>query len=112
MMLISCKVKSDQPKAELNDLSESVGDSGPETADNSPEKNLPITPDHNQEQPKNGQQPREIKPTNLSAEAYKVTFLEIGSVNCIPCRMMQPIMKEIAEEYKGIVKVEFYDLMG
>lgn len=44
-------------------------------------------------------------------EPYRITFLEIGSKNCIPCKMMQPIMKEIAEEYKGIVKVEFYDLM-
>jgi thioredoxin 1 len=44
-------------------------------------------------------------------QGYKVTFMEIGSKTCIPCKMMQPIMKEIAEEYKGIVKVEFYDLM-
>ncbi len=41
---------------------------------------------------------------------HLVRFLEIGSVNCIPCRMMQPIMKEIEEEYQGLVKVEFYDL--
>ena len=24
-----------------------------------------------------------------------VTFVELGSVNCIPCRMMQPIMRDI-----------------
>ena len=40
----------------------------------------------------------------------KVTFIELGSVNCIPCRMMQPIMKEIEEEYAGQVKVVFYDV--
>lgn len=30
-----------------------------------------------------------------------VTFLELGSVNCIPCRMMQPVMKEIGKTYAG-----------
>ena len=42
--------------------------------------------------------------------SYKVTFVELGSVNCIPCRMMQPIMKEIEEEYKNHVKVVFHDV--
>jgi thioredoxin 1 len=41
---------------------------------------------------------------------YKITFIELGSVNCIPCKAMQPIMKEIEEEYKGIVKVVFHDV--
>ena len=40
----------------------------------------------------------------------KVTFVELGSVNCIPCRMMQPIMKEIEKEYKDQVKVVFHDV--
>lgn len=40
----------------------------------------------------------------------KVTFVELGSVNCIPCKMMQPIMKEIEEEYKNQVKVVFHDV--
>ncbi|MCD6116973.1 thioredoxin family protein [bacterium] len=39
-----------------------------------------------------------------------VTFIELGSVNCIPCKMMQPVMKQIEEEYKGSVKVVFYDV--
>lgn len=40
----------------------------------------------------------------------KVTFIELGSVKCVPCRMMQPVMKEIEEEYKGQVEVIFYDV--
>lgn len=40
----------------------------------------------------------------------KVTFVELGSVNCIPCRMMQPIMREIEKEYKDQVKVVFHDV--
>ena len=39
-----------------------------------------------------------------------VTFVEIGSVRCIPCKKMQPIMKEIEREYTGKVKVVFYDV--
>lgn len=36
-------------------------------------------------------QSKEIKP--------KVKFIELGSVNCIPCKMMQPVMKAIEERY-------------
>lgn len=47
-------------------------------------------------------QTKEIKP--------KVTFIELGSVNCIPCKQMQPIMKSIEEKYGDQVKVIFYDV--
>lgn len=40
----------------------------------------------------------------------KVTFVELGSVGCIPCDKMQPIMKEITEEYGDQVEVIFYDV--
>ena len=40
----------------------------------------------------------------------KVTFIELGSVNCIPCKMMQPIMDEIKIEYKDTVEIIFYDV--
>lgn len=40
----------------------------------------------------------------------KVTFVELGSVNCIPCKQMQPVMKEIEEKYGDQVKVIFYDV--
>ncbi len=45
-----------------------------------------------------------------SVSKPRVTFVEIGSVNCIPCRAMQPIMKAVEEEYKGQVKVVFHDV--
>ena len=41
---------------------------------------------------------------------FRVTFIELGSVNCIPCKMMQPIMAEIEKEYAGQVKVVFHDV--
>jgi thioredoxin 1 len=43
-------------------------------------------------------------------DAVKVTFVEIGAARCIPCKAMQPIMKEVAEEYKGQVNVVFHDV--
>lgn len=39
-----------------------------------------------------------------------VTFIELGSVNCIPCKMMQPVMRKAEEKYPGQVKVVFYDV--
>jgi len=39
-----------------------------------------------------------------------VTFLEIGAVSCIPCRMMIPVMKEIEEEYGDKIEVIFHDV--
>jgi thioredoxin 1 len=41
---------------------------------------------------------------------YKVTFIELGSVRCIPCQKMQPVMKSIEENYPNEVKVVFYDI--
>jgi len=43
-------------------------------------------------------------------EMPKVTFVELGSVNCIPCKQMQPVMKAIEEEYPTQVKVELIDV--
>jgi len=39
-----------------------------------------------------------------------ITFVELGSVKCVPCRQMQPVMKAIEEKYTGQVKVIFYDV--
>jgi thioredoxin 1 len=40
----------------------------------------------------------------------KITFVELGSVNCIPCKAMQPVMKAIEEKYGDQIKVVFYDV--
>jgi thioredoxin 1 len=45
------------------------------------------------------------------AAGAQATFVELGSVNCIPCRMMQPVMKEIETAYSGRIKVVFIDVM-
>ncbi|MDD5491985.1 MAG: thioredoxin family protein [bacterium] len=40
----------------------------------------------------------------------QVTFIELGSVKCVPCKMMQPIIEDIKMEYQGQVEVIFYDV--
>jgi thioredoxin 1 len=40
----------------------------------------------------------------------KVTFVELGSVNCIPCKAMQPVMKALEEEFGEQLKIIFYDV--
>jgi len=50
---------------------------------------------------------------NTSAQnkgQQKITFIELGSVNCIPCKQMQPVMKSIEQKYGSQVKVTFYDV--
>jgi len=47
---------------------------------------------------------------NVGPVEHRVTFVEIGSVNCIPCRMMQPVMREIEREFPVQVRVVFHDV--
>ena len=44
------------------------------------------------------------------AGKYKVTFIELGSVRCIPCQQMQGVMKSIEKKYGGQVNVVFHDV--
>jgi thioredoxin 1 len=41
---------------------------------------------------------------------YKVTFIELGSVRCIPCQKMQTVMKSVKKKYGSQVKVVFHDV--
>jgi len=52
----------------------------------------------------------QTKKKNNKTVKPKITFVELGSVNCIPCKMMQPVMKTIEKKYGGQVKVIFYDV--
>jgi len=40
----------------------------------------------------------------------KVIFIELGSVNCMPCKMMQPVIADIEKEYGAQVNVIFHDV--
>jgi thioredoxin 1 len=45
-----------------------------------------------------------------SEKKYKVTFIELGSVRCIPCQQMQVVMKSIEAKYGKEVKIDFHDV--
>jgi thioredoxin 1 len=47
---------------------------------------------------------------SVSNSNHKIEFIELGSVNCVPCKMMQPVMQSIEKKYSGQVKVTFYDV--
>ena len=42
--------------------------------------------------------------------APRVTFVELGSDKCIPCKEMRPVMDAIAREFGDQVDVVFYDV--
>ena len=48
--------------------------------------------------------------TSANKKQIKVTFVELGSKNCIPCKMMQKVMNDVEKEYGDQVKVIFYDV--
>lgn len=40
----------------------------------------------------------------------KVVMLELGSVGCIPCEQMKPVMKKLSANYRGKLEVFFVDV--
>lgn len=53
---------------------------------------------------------KSAKTNAITGGKPKVTFIELGSVNCVPCRMMQPIMEAVEKKYGSTVNVVFYDV--
>ena len=40
----------------------------------------------------------------------KLVMLELGSVGCIPCEQMRPVMEKLSSTYKGKLEVLFVDV--
>ncbi len=40
----------------------------------------------------------------------KIVMLELGSVGCIPCEKMKPVMEKLRTSYKGKLEVFFVDV--
>ncbi len=40
----------------------------------------------------------------------RIVMLELGSVGCIPCEQMKPVMAKLSENYKGKLDVIFIDV--
>jgi thioredoxin 1 len=49
-------------------------------------------------------------PQNAAGGEAQITFIELGSVTCIPCKQMKPVMASIEKRYAGQVKVIFHDV--
>jgi len=45
-----------------------------------------------------------------SSSPAQVTFIELGSIKCIPCRKMQPVMEAVQARYGAQLKIIFYDV--
>ena len=59
------------------------------------------------------QEQTEHKPVKKAEEKKgktKVTFIELGSVRCIPCRKMVPVLESIEAKYPEDVTVIFHDV--
>lgn len=39
-----------------------------------------------------------------------VTMIDLGADKCIPCKMMTPILREVADEYAGKAAIRFIDV--
>lgn len=39
-----------------------------------------------------------------------VTMVDLGAHECLPCKLMEPIIKELKEEYHGRVSIVFIDV--
>ncbi len=51
-----------------------------------------------------------IKDSSKIISQSTITFVELGSVNCIPCKAMQKVMKSVEEKYVSQLKIVFYDV--
>jgi thioredoxin 1 len=49
--------------------------------------------------------------SSASSLKAKVTFIELGSVNCIPCKAMRPVMRDLEKKFGNQIRIEFYDVL-
>lgn len=48
--------------------------------------------------------------TKIAEKNVKVTFIELGSVKCIPCQKMEVVLESLRTKYPKDVKVVFHDV--
>ena len=60
-----------------------------------------------------GGMPKRAAETSVPPASAKalVTFVELGSVNCIPCRAMQPVMRDLEKKFGDQIRIVFYDVL-
>lgn len=110
MLLTACSAKTDNPQENSDVTTEQTSSQTSadavtpvETGSQTTNDNTPSDPATSTSTPETAsEKPKEVVPL--------VTFIELGADSCIPCKMMQPILKELRDEYQGLLKVEFIDL--
>lgn len=45
-----------------------------------------------------------------NTEITKITFLELGSLSCVPCKKMEPVLESIEKRYGSQIDVIFHDV--
>lgn len=71
----------------------------------------PDEPDQKPVQKKSVQPSHQDKPAVLKKAPAKLPkLIDLGATKCIPCKMMAPILEELARDYKGQLEVQFIDV--
>ena len=95
-----------EPKVEET-AEETSSEKLPEPASQAkPKPEDPVAPTSSdvEPEPEPAKKPEPAKPARLPR------FVEVGADECIPCKMMKPILAELREEYAGKLQVEFVDV--
>ncbi len=51
-----------------------------------------------------------VSPAAVLPQPGMVTMVDVGAAKCIPCKMMAPILEELAKEYQGRALIAFVDV--
>jgi thioredoxin 1 len=49
-------------------------------------------------------------PISIGPTSGRVTMIDLGATECIPCKMMAPILEELEKEYEGRADIIFIDV--
>jgi thioredoxin len=53
---------------------------------------------------------QEVQQDSTVVKKPKITFLELGSVSCIPCQQMEKVLESVREKYGDQIEVIFHDV--
>ena len=50
------------------------------------------------------------KPATSPITVQYPALVDVGAKQCIPCKMMEPVLEQLKTEYAGVLRVEFIDV--
>jgi thioredoxin 1 len=51
-----------------------------------------------------------VNQSPISLTSGRVTMIDLGATECVPCKMMAPILEELKKEYDGKADIIFIDV--